>query len=187
VGWSNILFFKTYEYSIKLTYVIFFIVLIGCENNSFNDLNVYIEKIKNEQKANIKPLPEMFIIQPFIFDAKGLRNPFIPYAKLDKTNSAMIQPGDKNIKPDITRQKEALESFPLNALKMVGTVNIKSTLWALIKAGNSGIYRVRGGNYLGKNYGRIIKISINKVELTEMVSDQSGLWLEHQTSLVLIE
>lgn len=181
------IFSRSYHYIIKSIYFTFFIALISCENNSFYDLYQYIEKIKHENKVSIKPLPEMILIEPFKFDAKGLRNPFIPYAQLEKSSSAIFQSNDKNIKPDFSRQKEALESFPLNNLNMVGTINIKSTLWALIKADDNIIYRVHSGSYLGKNYGRITKIGINKIELTEMVSNISGLWFEHQTSLALIE
>ena len=70
---------------------------------------------------------------------------------------------------------------------MVGTVKFKSTLWALIKAEDNIIYRVHLGSYLGKNYGKITQISTNKIELTEIMSAQSGLWREHLALLTLIE
>ncbi len=184
---SKLFFFHSYHYIITSLYVIFLIVLISCENNSLYDLTHYIEQIKSEQKGTIKPLPEVKPIKSYLFDPKGLRNPFIPFAAFKALKPAQAQDNKNNIKPDMSRPKEVLESFPLEILKMVGTIKFKSNLWALIKAEDKLIYKVHIGNYLGKDYGKINQISINKIELTEMMIDHSGQWHEHQTSLALIE
>ena len=179
--------YNSYHYVITSLYVTLLIVLISCENNSLDDLTRYIEQIKTEQKGKIKPLPEMKQIESYLFDPKGLRNPFIPFVPFKPLKPILAQDGKNNIKPDMTRQKEILESFPLDILKMVGTIKFKSNLWALIKVEDKLIYKVHIGNYLGKNYGKITQISINKIELTEVMVDHSGQWHEHQTSLALIE
>jgi len=184
----KLFFYNNRHYIITSLYIAFLIALISCENNSFYNLNHYIEQIKTKQKNTIKPLPELKLIESFIFNAKGLRNPFIPFASFsDLKQPTTSQTGDKNITPNIKRPKEALESFSLDTLKMVGTVKFKSTLWALIKAEDNIIYRVHLGSYLGKNYGKITQISTNKIELTEIMSAQSGLWREHLALLTLIE
>jgi type IV pilus assembly protein PilP len=69
----------------------------------------------------------------------------------------------------------------------VGTVVMKSGLWGLIKASDGTIHRVRVGNYIGKNYGKIIRISNDKIELTEIVPDKPGSWREQSASLALSE
>ena len=88
---------------------------------------------------------------------------------------------------DFNRRKEELEAFPLEVLKMVGTVAMKKNLWALIKADDGTIHRVQAGNYLGKNHGRILHINADKIELMEIVPDKPGQWREQQTSLALTE
>jgi type IV pilus assembly protein PilP len=70
---------------------------------------------------------------------------------------------------------------------MVGTVVMKTKLWGLVKAGDKTIYRVQVGNYMGKNYGKIIRIQTDKIELMEIVPDKPGTWREQQTSLALTE
>ena len=70
---------------------------------------------------------------------------------------------------------------------MVGTVAMKSNLWGLVKADDATIHRVQVGNYMGKNYGKIIRISTDKIELMEIVPDKPGTWREQQTSLALTE
>ena len=180
-------FYHDRHYIIASLYFTFLIALISCEDHSFYNLNQYIEKIKAEQKAEVKHLPEIKQIEPFIFNAKGLRNPFIPFATINDLRPTISHTGDRIIAPNIKRPKEVLESFSLDTLKMVGTINIRSNVWALIKAEDNIIYKAHLGSYLGKNYGKITQISINKIDLTEMMSDQSGLWRERQASLDLTE
>jgi type IV pilus assembly protein PilP len=57
----------------------------------------------------------------------------------------------------------------------------------LIKANDSTVYRVQVGNYMGKNYGKIIRIVSDKVEVMELISDKPGIWREQQASLALAE
>jgi type IV pilus assembly protein PilP len=64
---------------------------------------------------------------------------------------------------------------------------MKSSLWGLVKASDGTIHRVQVGNYMGKNYGKIINISTDKIDLMEIVPDQPGTWREQQTSLMLTE
>jgi type IV pilus assembly protein PilP len=104
-------------------------------------------------------------IESFIFNPNGLRDPFKPIVQPEQQNAAPeISPGG-GIKPDSARRKEEMETFALETMKMVGTVNMKSTLWGLVKTDDGTIHRVKVGNYMGKNYGKIIRISLDKIEL----------------------
>ena len=161
-------------------------LLAGCGNNDFSDLNQYILKVKSEPKGAIPPLPEIKVIESFMFNPEGLRDPFKPLVQPEQDGLAEQTTGG-GIKPDTSRRKEELEAFPLDVLKMVGTVTMKSTVWGLVKADDGTIHRVQVGNYMGKNYGKIIRINADKIELMEIVPDKPGTWREQQTSLGLIE
>jgi len=91
------------------------------------------------------------------------------------------------IRPNVTRRKEELEAYSLDTLRMVGTVLIENSKWALIKANDGTIHRVKKGNYMGRNYGEIIQILENRIELMEIVPDKPGSWREQQASLALTE
>jgi type IV pilus assembly protein PilP len=169
-----------------LCLAIFLVQIAGCSNDDISDLQQYVAEVKARPKGPIEPLPEVKVIEPFLFKPEGLRDPFKPLelpeeaGPVDNTNS-------NGIKPDASRRKEELEAFPLDGLKMVGTVVIKSNLWGLIKASDSTIHRVQVGNYMGKNHGKIIRIVNDKIELMEIVPDKPGSWREQQTSLALTE
>jgi type IV pilus assembly protein PilP len=160
------------------------ISLVACVNQDISDLNEYIVKIKSRQKGKIEPLPEIKIVEPFIFNPDGLRDPFRPIERMNEQSNVEMA-STKGIRPDTTRRKEELELYSLDSLRMVGTLSMKSGLWALVKASDGTIHRVRAGNYMGRNYGKIIRILQGRIELMEIVSDQPGTWREQQASLAL--
>ena len=88
--------------------------------------------------------------------------------------------------PDLNRRKEPLEAFPLEQLKMVGTLTQTGVTYALVKADKT-LYRVKKGNYLGQNFGLITEITDTEVKLKEIVQDTAGDWTERQSVLPLLE
>jgi type IV pilus assembly protein PilP len=90
------------------------------------------------------------------------------------------------IAPEMARRKEPLEAFPLDSMAMVGSLNKEGAPTALLKVDNL-LYQVRVGNYLGQNYGKIIKISETAIQLREIVQDATGDWIERIASLDLQE
>ena len=171
---------------LQISYIVIMTMLAGCSNDDFSDLNRYISEVKVKPKEPIKSLPEIKAIEPFMFKPEGLRDPFKPLEQPEQTEGVDISLGS-GIKPDIARRKEELEIFPLDGLRMVGTVDIKSILWGLVKASDGTIYRVKLGNYMGKNYGKIIRIVRDKIELMEIIPDKPGTWREQSTSIMLTE
>ena len=69
---------------------------------------------------------------------------------------------------------------------MVGTVQVDSLMWALIKDEDNHLYRVKTGNYLGENMGKITRITSEKIELVEMIPNELGKFGEHRVNLLLI-
>jgi len=69
---------------------------------------------------------------------------------------------------------------------MVGTLANGDGRFALVKGGD-GVHRVKVGDYLGRNYGRIVDITDAEVEVLEIVPDGEGGWLERPRSLNLKE
>ncbi len=161
--------------------------LTGCGNDDLADLKQYISTVKSAPKGTIPPLPEIKVVETFIFNPTGLRDPFKPLAQPEQPDVTPEPVTGNGIKPDFTRRKEELELLPLEDLKMVGTIKMNSILWGLVKAGDGSIHRVQTGNYMGKNYGKIIRISVDKIELMEIVTEKPGVWREQQTALALTE
>jgi type IV pilus assembly protein PilP len=185
MGDKSSLFISRSQFLLLLS-VLFSVLLAGCGDDGFSDLQKYITDVKAKPKGTIQPLPEVKPVEPFVFKPEGLRDPFKSVSESEEAEEAGISVGN-GIKPDTSRRKEELEAFPLDSLRMVGTVTMKASLWGLVKESDKTIYRVQVGNYMGKNYGRIIRILTDKIELMEIVPDKPGTWREQQTSLALTE
>lgn len=160
--------------------------LTACSSNNVADLQVYVGEVRSRQPGKIEPLPEFKPYETFLYQAGDLRSPFSPPVSAEPQRVAS---GSGNgIRPDENRAHEPLEDFPLDTLRMVGTMEQKGNTWALVLATNDGtIHRVQPGNYVGNNYGKINGISEYKVALTEIVPDGLGGWMERQASLALSE
>ncbi len=159
----------------------------GCAGNDFSDLEKYIAEIKARPKGTIAPLPEIKVVEPFIFQPDGLRDPFRPIEKLAEEEALEIASGS-SIRPDATRRREELEFYELDTLRMVGTLNMNKGLWGLVKASDGTVHRVQVGHYMGRNYGKIIRILEDKIELMEIVQDNKpGMWREQQAALAIAE
>ena len=147
----------------------------GCsvENNT-RDLSAFMEEVNNRPRGAIEPLPIFQSYESFSYKAARLRDPFSPPVEFDM-KKVKVQT-DHSIAPDMNRPKEYLEGFNLAALKMVGSIEKNSSVWALINDSQGGIYTITNGNYLGRNHGKVINTLDGYVEIVEIVPDGQGGW-----------
>lgn len=161
-------------------------LMTACGGDDVSDLNRFIQEVKARPKGAIEPLPEKKIVESFVFKPDGLRDPFRPTEK-SVNESGLDVSGATGIRPDTTRRKEELEAFSLDSLRMMGTLTDQRGLWGLIKAKDGTVHSVQVGNHMGQNYGRIIRILEDRIELMEIVPDKPGTWREQQATLALVE
>jgi type IV pilus assembly protein PilP len=163
---------------------LFALSLSGClGGDDFSDLQVYMDEVRARPQGSIEPLPKFQPYEAFTYSAAALRSPFQPPVKVDITRQ---QKGSKDIKPDETRVKQFLEGFNIETFEMVGTLSRDGGAYGLVR-GAGGVHRVRVGDYLGRNHGRIVSVDEAKIDVIEIVPDGEGGWLERPRSLTLKE
>ncbi|MDH0097681.1 type 4a pilus biogenesis lipoprotein PilP [Ectopseudomonas hydrolytica] len=170
----------------RYTLVIVFCVAVlsGCGGGGgFSDLQAYMDEVRARPKGAIEPLPTFQPYESFTYRAASLRSPFQPPVKIDMVSR---QKGGQEVKPDESRVKQFLEGFNIETFEMVGTLENTSGFYALV-SGAGGVHRVKVGDYLGRNHGRIAAIDSSKVDVVEIVPDGEGGWLERPRSLSLKE
>ncbi|GIX34553.1 MAG: fimbrial protein [Lysobacteraceae bacterium] len=155
------------------------VLLAGCTPGTA-DLEAYVAEVKARPGPPLEPLPVMKQFETFEYKAFDLRDPF----SLPKQNERTTAQGPR---PDPDRRKEYLESFPLDGLNMVGTLGAGKDMVALVVDPENVVHRVTVGNYLGQNEGRVTAISETEIQLTELVPDGAGGWLERQATIALDE
>ena len=168
----------------SLMLVVGFSLLAGCgAGGDFSDLRAYMDEVRARPKGSIEPLPTFKPYESFTYRASSLRSPFQPPVKIDVVTR---QKGSAEIKPDETRVKQFLEGFNIETFEMVGTLRNERELYALVN-GAGGVHRVKVGDYLGRNHGKILVIDDSKIDVMEIVPDGEGGWLERPRSLSLKE
>ncbi len=155
------------------------LLLTGC-NDDMTDLRLFVSQAKQKSSGNVDPLPEFQKHQGFVYNQKQLRDPFKPVPKIAR--KATIASGPQ---PDNVRQKEALELFPLDSLKMVGVLQQNIIQWGLVKSPDGMIHRVLKGNHAGKNHGTITTVEDEKIVMTELIPDGLGNWVKRTATLAL--
>lgn len=158
------------------------LALSACGGEEHSDLRQFVKDSDKLPGGRIPPLPEVKPYEPFAYNAYDLTDPFKP-RKIEPPKST----AKGGLQPDFNRPREALEAFPLENLKMVGTLQQKGKVFALVQAPDKGLYRVASGNYLGQNFGRIMGITETDIKLKEIVQDSGGNWEEKDQALQLQE
>lgn len=145
-----------------------------------DDLEAYVAEVKGRTTRQIEPIPQIKPYEPYTYVVTDRRNPFV---KTDPPRDPNA-PGS-NVRPDPNRNPEPLEEFPIDSLRMLGTINKERAVFALVRAPDGVVHRVTMGNHMGQNYGKIVAISDTSVDLVEIIPDGFGGFMERQANLAL--
>lgn len=169
------------------------VTLSGCVNRDMSDLENYASDILSRPGGRIEPLPPIKPYERYLYAAgeQGLRDPFRSFFR-PEPEVAPTDPGDdpeqRRIATEIlTHNREELEQVELDSLRMVGILENNNELWGIVRDPEGTVHRVQVGNYMGANYGKILNIQEDRIDLREIVKDSQGLWEERQATLALSE
>ena len=153
----------------------------GC-GADMDELDSYINEIKARPGGRIEPLPEItpYAVFTYTADVSGSRSPFAPDTPVAAQNA-------QGLRPEENRVKEHLETFSLDTLRMVGTMDMNGTEFGLVQSSDGLVHRVVPGNYLGQNDGRITEITDSEIKLVEIISDGIGGYVERDAALGLTD
>lgn len=156
---------------------------LGACSGDMDDLRAYVDEVKARPGGRIEPLPQIQPAPSFVYDDAGRRSPFTP----DTPAARVTNRPDAVQGPDPNRAREFLEQFPLDTLRMVGTLNSQAGTFGLVQTSDGLIHRVTVGNHMGQNYGRIMNISESEIQLVEIIADGIGGYLERPAAVALTD
>jgi type IV pilus assembly protein PilP len=161
--------------------------LAGCGGGDEAELRAWMDDTRKTMRPTTQPVPEPKQFSPYVYEGKALIDPFDAQKMvLAVARQAQARASASAIKPDLDRRREVLEGYPIDQLKMVGTMRQQGNNAALIDASGQ-TFMVKVGNYMGQNFGLVTKISETEVELKEIVQDAAGEWVERPSKLELQE
>lgn len=162
--------------------VLLTLLLSACGSGDMQDLRDFVANSGADMRGKVEPPPEIKPYETFSYDnATALPDPFKPR----KSEIRNARAGSNQ--PDFDRPREEMEEFPLDTMKMVGFLYRNNLPHAVIRPSDGKLRRIRVGNYLGQNFGKVISISETEVKIKEMVQDSAGDWSERESALQLIE
>jgi type IV pilus assembly protein PilP len=176
-----------------LLYIAAAFALSGCVSRDMSDLEQYVEEVLARKGGQIEPLPPIKPYERYLYQAAelGKRDPFESFLESKPEESKIEQITDseqqKYTDEIMTHNREALEEFELDSLRMVGILENNDELWGIIEDNGGTVHRVQVGNYMGRNFGKIINIQEDSIELREITKSSQGQWEERQAKLALTE
>ncbi|GBL03759.1 pilus assembly protein PilP [Glaciecola sp. KUL10] len=158
-------------------------MLSGC-GAKVDDLVVFTNDIKQNTQVSIEAYPEFNKLEPVEYGASDLRSPF--ERKQNLGQSAEVVNNNANcLQPQRNRQKTKLESYGIDALRMAGVFSINGQQWALIKANDGSLHRVKRGQYIGLFNGKVTSINDTQLVIQELLPDGAGCWKTKQATLTM--
>jgi type IV pilus assembly protein PilP len=161
------------------------VVIAACGAEQYGDLKQELNTLTKDLRGRVDPLPQVKPYEPVPYKAEGEVDPFRP----QRINVAAVggaAAGGGGKQPDMDRPREPLEAFPLESIRMVGTLSRNRETFGLVRAGTN-LFRVRKGNYMGQNFGVITGIDDNQISLKELIQEGGGDWVERTSALQLQE
>lgn len=164
------------------------LLLAACGSSEHDELQRWMNEQRAQTKPQVQPIPEPKKFTPQAYTQESATDPFssLKLTQALKRESAQATSNAALVAPELARRKEPLEAYPLDTMKMVGSLIKEGQPVALIRVENL-LYQVRPGHYLGQNYGKIIKVNETEVVLREIVQDAAGEWIERPATLQLQE
>ncbi len=176
----------------RLLVLLSLLALTACVSNDISDLEAQVSQILARPGGEIEPLPEIKPYEAYAYQSKeqGAIDPFEPF--YDEKQVVAEQDPDAGLTEEMEREiknrnREELEGYELDSLKMVGTLDGVEDQWGIIKSPDGTVHRVKVGNYMGRNIGKITNIFEDKIELREIIKNSQGRWEERVAAIALAE
>lgn len=159
-------------------------MLAGCGDPQLSALEGELESLRGRPSGQVQELPPQPVYHPVTYDMADARSPF--QSRLPEPEEELTAV-DNGVRPDLDRAREPLEAWPMEQLSMVGTLDVDGTRSALILTPAQEVQRVRVGNHMGSNFGRIIRIGDTQLDMVEIVPNGQGGWIERTRAMALAE
>lgn len=160
--------------------IVLSLLLVGCAEQSMSDLRSFVKNATKGKSPKVEPLPKIKPHKTFTYTSSSLTNPF------GRDNLVRKKPpANTGAAPDLQRRKEPLEQYPLDSLRMVGTLDRNEQFWAVLRAPDGTVHRAQKGNYIGQNFGLITTISESEVRVKEKIQGPSNGWIERDASIAI--
>lgn len=159
--------------------------LAGCGVAGQEELREWMDQERRNMRPTIQDIPPPRQFEPFVYNQQGQVDPF-DVRKMELALQKLAASSGRGKRPDMERRRQPMEAFPLDTIRMVGTLMQQGRRIALLQVDRA-VYQVKVGEYVGQNFGQVTQITETEMTLKETVQDAAGDWVERVSSLQLQE
>ncbi len=163
------------------------LLLTACGSDDLDEVREFVKNAHADKKPKVEPLPEIKTQDSFVYTAVNLPDPFASFNLKPNVGAGRSGKGAGVAGPDPNRRPDPLEDYPLDSLKMVGTLMRGKQAWAIIQAPDGTVHRAKTGDHVGQFSGLVTKVTEEKVDLIELIQGPLGDWIEREAGLTLLE
>ncbi len=160
------------------------LMLAACGEIEQNELEEWMQEQRKLTPSTIASVTAPKVFVSASYEAFAADDPFDELKLKRVLDRLRVGTNSSAMKPDLSRKRDVLESYPLDAIKMVGFMMQKSKPTAILSA--SGVlFNAVLGEYIGQDFGKIVGITEQEVSFKELVQDASGVWVKRDSKLPL--
>lgn len=161
------------------------LLLAGCGDGDVQEVRDWMKKVERETVPAVKPLPEPKDFVPYAYQPGAAIEPFSETKLLNEL--ARVAANSPNpLQPDAGRVREVLENYPLDTMRMVGTLQKAGVNYALVQI-DASIFQVKAGQRIGQNHGLVTRVSEGAIDIREVVQDPTGDWVARKATIELAD
>ncbi len=146
-----------------------------------DDLTAYLDDVRSRPATPLESLPQTQEPEEFDYLEAGRRSPFTPLAR----GSEAPRVADEGRGPDPAREREVLENYSLDTLRMVGSLSSEAGRFALVQTPDGLVHLLAEGGFLGRDHGRVTHVATDEVRLVELVADEHGGHRQRPAALLM--
>lgn len=162
-------------------------LLAACSSGEPEDVRQWMKESSKDMRGKVPDLPQLKLLPILAYEPGDLASPFVP-EKLFADDAIAKKAAQENTPNAVNPDAYPLTRVPIESIRLLGTLMIGKQLTALVTAERDVPRRVRVGDYLGQNQGRITSITPSNsqgdgtVTVVEKIFDK-GAWVERETKI----
>lgn len=157
-------------------------ILAGCKANN-ESLSDFVSQVEAKARKDIEQLTPSIDFVAARYQQHEQRPPFV----LPKEAIVQNQPIAKKDcwQPRVRSKTGKLEKYPLSKLRLKGVMGSGSSVSGLVQTPSGNVVKIKNGQFIGLNNGRVTKVTNKYVLINETLPDGLGCWHKRNVKLAL--
>lgn len=164
--------------------LLFCLALAGCGDEEPEDIRQWMNESTKDMRGKVPPLPEIKALPAISYEPGEIISPFA----LEKLFADEVNAARNNLAKKVNSDAYPLARVPLETIRLLGTLTVGSQIIAVVSSAGDVPRRVKLGDYIGQNGGRIVAIhpatekSDAEIVIKETVQEKAS-WVERESRI----